>query len=363
MRRVAVIWMLGLLACGAPDALHVAVVTSGDAIHVARLAQERVNDAGGINGVPLELHVIDEGRSGRGHGALAIAESLAADSRILAVIGHSGSTTSIVASQVYNARGLLQIAPNSSAPLYRQAGPYSFRLVAGDEAQARFIAAHVQAMTPQPRIAVLYVNNDYGQSLHQVLRAELRRTGASVVYESPYLGGERFTDPQALADGVTSAQPTLLIWLGGPTELTALLPVVRPGLPRLRVLGSDAMGGAPTDSQVVRHLRDGDQFVSHYNSENAVRESRRQGSRLPAGVSDAMSAQGALTYDAVGLVADALTNGTATRIGVRDYLATLGKERPPYRGISGPISFDEHGDAPPSYVLFEISGSGATVVP
>jgi branched-chain amino acid transport system substrate-binding protein len=361
MRTVTLLSILGLFACRASDAVHIAVVTSPEGAHVARLAEERVNASGGINGVPLVVEIIEEERGASGHKSIAIAESLAADSRVLAVIGHRGSTNSIVAAQVYNARGVPQIAPNSSAPLYRQAGPFSFRLVAGDENQARFIAEYLRSISPPPRIALLYVNDDYGQALYDGVRAQLREAGTSIVYESPFLEGERFTAARELADAIAAAKPTLLLWLGSPPELATILPTIRSSLPDLRVLGSDGLSGALVHDSLGPHLRDGDRYVGHFNFTRAGSEYDEVATRFRAVAGDELTEEEALVYDGVCLIAEALKHGEASRDGVREYLESLGRTRPNYRGITGSIMFDEQGDAPPSYVLFEVHGASVRV--
>ena len=44
-------------------------------------------------------------------------------------------------------------------------------------------------------------------------------------------------------------------------------------------------------------------------------------------------------YDAVMLLGLAVREGAVSRAGVAEYLSQLGRERPPYRGITGPIAF------------------------
>jgi ABC-type branched-subunit amino acid transport system substrate-binding protein len=47
----------------------------------------------------------------------------------------------------------------------------------------------------------------------------------------------------------------------------------------------------------------------------------------------------AMYYDAVMVAAQAIRNGGPTRAAVAKYLSELGRSRPPYHGITGPISF------------------------
>ena len=75
-----------------------------------------------------------------------------------------------------------------------------------------------------------------------------------------------------------------------------------------------------------------------------------------------LTAEAALTYDAVMLLATSARATRAERDAIKDYLTGLGTERPPYDGATGPISFDENGDSRPSYFLVEITGEGSRVV-
>jgi branched-chain amino acid transport system substrate-binding protein len=54
----------------------------------------------------------------------------------------------------------------------------------------------------------------------------------------------------------------------------------------------------------------------------------------------------AMFYDAVMLMGTAIRSAGAERTAVRDYLASLGRTRPPYEGITGPIAFTDEAHRP-----------------
>ena len=343
--------------CSKPAPLRIAVVGGYGSPLGAVLAVQDVNAAGGINGRPLELGVVEEGTLVVPQQALATAESLAADPGVLAVIGHGESGTSLVASQVYNARHVPQIAPNTSTPLYTQAGPYSFRLVASDENQAAFMASRIGVMSPMPRIAVLYVNDDYGRALRTALHPALQRANTAVVYEAPFLRGESFTKGVSdLARSVANARPDLLVWLGLPDELILLRPKLRQALPRLRVLGSDAVAGVRTPADL--NWLTGDWLVSFVDLTADRPDLRRVATRFQADNHQPLGDAAALTYDAVGILAEALRSGAVDREGIRRYLEQAAASGHVFRGITGAISFDANGDAQPAYTLLEITPEG-----
>src|SRR5258705_13499703 len=94
--------------------------------HAEELAVKEVNARGRIRGRPLALRIMDD--SGRGDIAIRIAQQLADDPAVVAVIGHLTSSASLAAGRVYGeARPPLPvISPSASGPDLSGGGPYMF---------------------------------------------------------------------------------------------------------------------------------------------------------------------------------------------------------------------------------------------
>src|SRR3989454_9993141 len=77
----------------------------------AELAVKEINARGGIRGRQLALRVMDD--SGRPEVAIRIAEELADDAAVVAIVGHLTSSASLAAGRVYGEarRPLLMISP------------------------------------------------------------------------------------------------------------------------------------------------------------------------------------------------------------------------------------------------------------
>lgn len=347
-----------MAACADRSPLRIAVVGNPVATPGAVLAVEDINAAGGVGGRLLEAGIVNELPLVTPRMALVTAESLAADTRILSVIGHGGSGTSLAASQVYNARHVPQMAPTTSTPLYTNAGPYSFRLVASDNHQAEFIALAIAQRMRGARVAMLYVNDDYGRALHGFLQGALRRAGADVVYEAPFIGGPPFVS--SVGDVVRSlavAAPDLLVWIGLAPELVQLRTLLRAALPRLRVFGSDgvnSIGWAAPDLAPFA----GDWVVMHSDLSADQPALRSVVTRFLPRNGRPLTDGAALTYDAVGVLAAAMRTGARDRAAIEQVLVAWAATGHVYQGITGAIAFDEHGDARPSYVLMEVTAHG-----
>ncbi|MEX2177888.1 MAG: branched-chain amino acid ABC transporter substrate-binding protein [Gemmatimonadaceae bacterium] len=346
-------------ACGSREPIRIGIVLDGDGIHGATLAAADINASGGIDGRALELRLAGGQTDNLARNALAPAESLAADLSILAVVGHTNSAASLSAARIYNANRVVQIAPTSTAPMYSHAGPYSFRMVASDRHQADFLGR--AAISPSPRrIAILYVNDDYGRGLRNEVVRYLKTHGVVPVYEAPYSEGTRFTGIEGVASAIVASRPQVLLWLGRAPELILLLPEVRARSSGIAVLASDGFGRPPAGDlaiavQGVRYVR----LLDPGNSREAVQRLRSEyEKRWQRELTD----QYLLAYQAVQVLAEAIRTSGPDREAIRTYLSGLGSTRAPFDGMLGPISFDANGDAPGQYFLLEVPPADSNLV-
>ncbi|HET7188672.1 MAG TPA: branched-chain amino acid ABC transporter substrate-binding protein [Gemmatimonadaceae bacterium] len=352
MRRRTAAAMLALslgVACRDTRPYVVGVVLASEGEQGARLALKHVNASGGVRGRAMEARNFSGAYNSGARVALQVAESLSRDTRVVAVIGHTNSSASLAAAQVYNEQHVAQIAPTTTAPLYSQAGPYSFRLVASDEHQARFIADQVMARAGA-RIAIVYVNDDYGRALHMMLGGELSQRKVRPVYEGSYVEDDTANGAAELIGSIAAARPTTLVWLGRASEFRRIATRLRAALPRVEVIASDGFGGSAVESDSgglfdrVRYVR----LVDVDRADTTLQRVRGEYEKLGRGD---LSDQAALAYDAVLLVAQAIREVGPDRERIRDWLARLGTDHPAYPGITGPLSFQRLGDRAPSYVL------------
>lgn len=352
--RAATVGLVALItACDQKSPYTFGVVLDTDGLRGATLAKDEINARGGINGHPLKLRFVGGGGSTKAKLALETAAALAADPAILGVIGHTNSSASLAASQVYNAQHIVQIAPTSSAPIYSDAGPYSFRLVGSDVHQGEFMANQLLARTPRPRVAVMFVNDDYGRPLHDILVGRLQAGGMAAVYDSPYLENEGATDAGEVVQALTRSHPDLLIWIGRAYDYAPIQPILARALPKLTVLATDGFSGGTVAQDTLR-LLDGVSYVRLVDGHRADADFQRLRARYMREGWNEPSDQAVLSYDAVLVLAEAVRNAGTQREAIRDWVALIGREHPPLHGLSGPIAFTSEGDRQPQYFLEEI---------
>lgn len=275
---------------------------------------------------------------------IAVATRLVNHPGVVAVIGHMNSSASLAAAQTYNDAAVVQMAPTSTSELYGKAGAFSFRMVPSDAEQGPALAqAIARGFARGTRVAVMYVNDDYGRGLRSSFRRALDTLTYPLVAELPHLDGQdRGTSVNADVAPVAAAHPQVIVWIGRPTTLHAVLPSIRRDLGAVTVLGSDA-----TTAWTVRGNADGVltgvQYVDYLDLD-ATPELRAFADTFAARFGYRPGAAEVLTYDAARLLLRAIRDGATSGEALRQWLNGLGRERPAFVGVSGSVTFTPDGD-------------------
>ena len=284
--------------------------------------------------------------------AIAIAQELVAMPGMLAVIGHSNSAASLATAPIYNQNRIIQLSPNATATTYSDAGPYSFRLAPPDIQQAQFLAEVLVERFGGQSAALLYENDEYGRELRRELRAAAPANAIEWVIDSPHLYEQDEVTAARLADAVVAARPDVIVWLGREFTARTWFRRLRQGLGPVPIIGSDGLSALALrrDEELAT---ENIWFVDLVHPEATPGLRAFRASYEQRFGHSAMGAQ-ALTYDAVMLVAAAVRDGVRTGDELREWLDSLGRTRPAYRGITGDIAFDENGDVLRKHVLCTI---------
>jgi branched-chain amino acid transport system substrate-binding protein len=323
----------------------------------AELAMKEINDSGGINGRRLELLALND--YGNPDSAVALALRLY-DSDVEAVIGGAYSSVTLAAAPVYNAgrRPLVQLSPSASSPLLSKAGDFTFRLCPSDLAYGAALARFAD-QRGFGRVAMLYVNDEYGRGVRRSFEYEYARRGGDLVEVDPVLASA----PQVEAYLVRIARERsvdALILAANQDEGLAVLRQIRASGLKLPVLASDGMVGA---ERVAPAPMEGVFVSSAYIAGDSREENRRfvaayHRAYPSAGLPD----QGAASsYDAVRLLARVAREGSDSRSGLRDRLAALDGISSAFDGVVGRVAFDSLGDVPSLTVRVGVVRQGELV--
>lgn len=353
----AVIMAASVTACSQePVVLGMAI---GSATAEAALMALEDAVAAGID-VPIDTVIVREGTN-LAAPAVRAADSIVSTPGIVAVMGHSNSAASLTAAPIYNRARVVQIASHSTAELYSEAGPYSFRMVPPDGQQGRTIAEFLTREYRGRRLALAYVNDDYGRGLRANVLDALPADAVDIVVDIPHITTASPEVIQRTVRMMVDARPDGILWLGRVLELQAYLPGLREALGRVPIIGGDALNPAeylPDPEGLFPPLH----FVRlvDMDARPGTRQFReRYRARFGREVADA----GALAYDAFAVLLAGVEAGVRTGEEMREYLMSLGRDRPAYEGITGPLRFNEDGDAYREYVMGGMTGEQTGVGP
>src|SRR5881394_3679443 len=194
---------LVLTACGRADKSPIVIGLAGpfsqprgvSMQHAAELAVKEINARGGIRGRELALRVLDD--SGRPEVAIRIAQQLADDPAVVAVVGHLTSSASLAAGRIYGEarRPVVMISPSASSPDLSGVNPYMFRVCPSDLSHGAQLARYARQLLSAQRVGVIYLDDDYGRGLRLSFSGEFKRLGGDIVEADPMLSATATLEP------------------------------------------------------------------------------------------------------------------------------------------------------------------------
>jgi branched-chain amino acid transport system substrate-binding protein len=352
--------LLAVAACAPePDSVRIGVVLAESGLAAGLMAVADANADPRAARAHLRLDAVSFEQSSPVDPltAIATADSLGRDPRVVGVVGHSNSAASIAAAQIYNAHRLTQLAPTTTAPLYGDAGPYSFRMVPDDTEQGRFLASVLTADEANRRVAVVYVNDDYGRALWKALEAALDGSGAAVVSQTPILEAWDSTAMTLAARSVAEAHPDVVVWLARAPDLQSFRGTFVPLAPGVEFLASDGIDSATLFGPDNRPFR-GVTFVRFLDPAQQGPALQAFRARYRATFHREATADAVLAYDATRLLADAVLSGARTREEVHSHLRSLTGGTRTHPGLAGPVWFGARREGHRPYLLARVGGDG-----
>ena len=330
-----------------------------------RLCLDEVNAAGGVHGRRVTLDIFDD--QNRPELAAEMAESIAADSRILGVVGHQFSDCSIAAGVVYERVGVPAITPGSTnVSLTRNNGWY-FRTVFNDQLQGHFVANYVKKIFSEQRLSIISSKGAYGMFLANTVAREAETLGITVGYRWDF-------DPAApdlarrlrriVFDLQLKSDAGVVFLATHAAEGVQIVRLIRDALIRNPLMVPDAFASRvftegfdhlPKEKRNPGHYTNGIQITSPliFDTANERAQRFREVYRERYGADPDWVA--AYAFDSALVLVEAIrasgaTGGSSEAIAqerqiVRDFLADMNEVDGAVAGVTGFTYFDDNGDA------------------
>jgi len=153
----------------------------------AHLAIKEINAAGGILGKKIEMTDYDTQTDPQTSRALM---QKAIDSGAYVVMGTVYSGSTIVNMIVAQRAGVPQITGSEAPNITQKGNPYIFRTSSGAEKGVPSLTPYFKHTLKTKKIAVAWVNNDFGKGGHDVFIKQMKKAGIQVVADVPSEQGQ-----------------------------------------------------------------------------------------------------------------------------------------------------------------------------
>src|SRR5688500_9236637 len=321
---------------------HVGPLTGGiahlgkDNENGARLAIEEANAAKiKIDGKDVKFSLVAEDDQADPKVGTTVAQKLV-DAKVVGVVGHLNSGTSIPASPIYNQAAIPVISGSATNPkLTEQGFKNQFRVVARDDQQGPAVAKYLADNNKPKVVAVIDDATAYGEGIANEVEKALKGAGINVLPREK--GTDKTTDWKAVLTKLRGRNPDAVFY--GGMDATGG-PLLKQG----RELGIKAVfsfgDGACTDK--MKELA-GDAAEGLLCSQAGIPPQAASKTFLDAYKKKFNTdpiLYSPFTYDAVNLLIEAMKK--ADSADPKKYLPELQKIS--FSGSSGPIAFDHKGD-------------------
>ncbi len=338
-----------LVACGKPadneiKIGHVAPIT-GSIAHLGKqnengalLAVEEINKAGlTINGKKVVLKLVPEDDAADPKTATQVAQKLV-DAKVVAVVGHLNSGTSIPASKIYSDAGITQISPSATNPTYTNQGfKTTFRVVATDAEQGPALANYVAKNLKAKVVAIIDDSTQYGKGLADEFEKTVKAAGIKVLPREAT--NDKATDFKAILTKVKAGKPDVIMYGGMDATGGPLAKQAKELGIKAKIVGGD---GICTDK--LAELA-GDSISNVVCSEAAMALSKMEGGpefqkKYKERFNIDVDIYAPFSYDAVYVIVDAMKR--ANSVETAKILAAMPQTK--IKGLIGNIAFDQKGD-------------------
>lgn len=173
-------------------------------IDISRGAELAVKANPDVLGFPVEL--LKEDSQGTPEGGAAVANKLAADPKVVAVVGHTFSGSTIAAIPIYEKAHIVMVSPSTTLAKLPELGPEVYHRVAfSDRTQAEMAAKYIYNVLGVRKIVAMHDGGAYGQALAEDVAANFEKLGGTVLGIEGITPGE--TDYSAVLAKVAALGP------------------------------------------------------------------------------------------------------------------------------------------------------------
>ncbi len=333
-----------------------APLTGEGAVHgvpvqqAAELAAKEINDAGGIDGQMIEIIAYDTKADTAE--AVNAYNKLKEQDEVVAIVGGTYSGTTLAFLDAAVADNMPILSPTATNPEVTLKGANVFRVCYTDAYQGLVVGSFAVDTLGAMKPAVLYdLGNAYSDGLAVEYIKACEDAGLDVIVEN-YAAGD--ADFSAQLTKIVDAGADVLFIPDYPATVGPILAQLAAMDSDIICLGGDGWDGILNDFAVEA---EGFYFANHYATDDPSDIVQNFISAYEAEYDETPNALGALAYDAVYVMADAIeAAGSTDSQAIIDALALTDKDC-----VTGHVTFDADGNPEKSVAMIQVVDGAYTL--
>ena len=302
------------------------------------LALTEINQAGGVKGQQIELVTHDD--AGDPKQAAAGAQKFADMKSVVAIVGSCLSSNTLAMVPITDKAKLPHSVISSSSSKLSGMSKYFFRMAVQDDKVGGLMVDLSQEKFKPKKIALMYLNNDYGKGLLASIEPQIKKYGLTMTSAQTYLATDK--DYSALLTKVKAEAPDVLLVGSTYTDGGLIVKQAREMGLTLPIVGPTGLY-SPKYMEIAGKAVDNSFFLGVFvptNPDPKVQEFVKKYKEKYGMEPDTFAA---LAYDQGYVLKDAIekaaAKGTVTRESLREAMAASN-----FKGITGTVTFDDKGD-------------------
>ncbi len=300
-----------------------------DAKNAVDLAIKEINEIGGIGGKELKI-IYEDDQCDPKLSATTVNKLINVDG-VKIIVGPFCSGASFSAAPIAQDKNVLLLSGSATNPKLSDYRLF-FRTIPSDAYQGRFGAEYVYNNLGKKRVAISYIQNDYGIGLKEEFNKRFTELGGNIVIEVEHQ--EKAIDLRTQITKINNAKADAIYLIAQTTDAGNFLKQAKELGLNLPILSTEVIENQDV-IEIAKQAADGVMFTRAKEI-----ESKEFQNKYNFAYGRDPGAYDAFYYDGIRILSDSLKECGENVNCIRDYLVNLEN----YTGISGKIDFDENGD-------------------
>ena len=271
--------------------------------------------------------------------------------KVPAIIGPFSSRVMMAVAPIAEKNRVVLLSASATADDIRDAGKYIYRIVPPNKAQGTTAARFIYNQLGATKVAVYYVNDEYGVSLAREFKAAFEAVGGSTCFYEAFDPGQ--TDFRSSIEKIKATKPDAIYFPGQAGETGRILRQAKEiGLDKPFVGGDGSY--SPDLITIAGDAAEGSYYtLMSMDYDSAKRRIEEFESRYSARFGEDATVYAAYAYDAMRVLANAISASKEfTGPAIKSALDNMDA----YHGITGITDFDENGEVDKSFAVYQVVG-------